>query len=78
MCFELVITHVFGFHECVPKCVLGLENRPDVALSNPLELIRGALHIGMTIEQICLTSFLSRFSHLVKLMTELMSLGGTH
>jgi hypothetical protein len=27
-------------HLCVPKCVLGLENRPDVvAVPNPLELI---------------------------------------
>jgi hypothetical protein len=79
MCFELGITHGSGFHECVPKCVPGLENCPDVvAFSNPLELIRDALHIGMTTEQIFLTLFLCRFFHPVKLMTELMSLGGTH
>jgi hypothetical protein len=33
--------------ECVPKCVLSLEDRPDdVAVSNPLKLIRDALHTG--------------------------------
>jgi hypothetical protein len=47
MCCELGITDKFGSHECVPKCVLGLENRPDVvAVPNPLDLIRDALHIG--------------------------------
>jgi hypothetical protein len=46
MCCELGITHRSGSHESVPKCVLGLENRPDVgAVPNPLELIRDALHI---------------------------------
>jgi gamma-glutamyl phosphate reductase len=34
---ELGIAHRSGSHECVPKCVLGLENRPDVvAVPNTL------------------------------------------
>jgi hypothetical protein len=47
MCCELGITRVSGFYEWVPECVLGLENRPDIlAVPNPLELTRDALHIG--------------------------------
>jgi len=43
----LGITYWSGSHECVPKGVLGFENRLDVvAVPNPLELIRDALHIG--------------------------------
>jgi hypothetical protein len=46
MCSELGITHGSGCHECVPKSVLGLENRPDLAVPNLLELMRDAFHIG--------------------------------
>jgi hypothetical protein len=46
LCCALGIIHGSGSHECGPKCVFGLENRPDVAVPNPLELIRDALHVG--------------------------------
>jgi hypothetical protein len=47
LCCALGIIHGSGSHACAPKCVSGLENRPDVvAVPNPLELIRDALHIG--------------------------------
>jgi hypothetical protein len=46
VCCELGITLWSGSHECVPKGVLSFENRPDVAVPNPLKLFRCPSHRG--------------------------------
>jgi len=43
----LGVTHRSGPHEFLPKCVLGISNRPDdVGVPNPLELFVDALSKG--------------------------------